>query len=686
VDSNQISKVYTSLFKDFPPLIRGWEWGHLVARVNQDRMTLISTLLPDQILHAEYSPDGSRILTGEMDGSIRLWDARTGRQLLERRPHTAGVWAARFSRDGSRILTSSFDHTGLVLDSVLLREIQTLPTHRDILRGGSISPDGKLALSVSRDTLARLVRISDGEVLWTHSNETTRLYDSDFHPSGELVVVAGNRSALILSVADGRIVKSLPTHPGNILGVRFSPDGRMLATACADRVLRVFDTETGALVFQSVNDGAYLHSVAWSPDGSMLATGDDEGRLSLWDATDGRNLGSAISRSSMYKVGFSPDGRQVVVATAVTCQVFDVDRVLGHQESRILTGPDVGATINLTGSTVGRLRVYSSPYERIGAWPGYDRLWRVPAGRREVRQHGYRIFVDSYYTALRPDSEESLEIDPVALTVTRRNLRDLQQPAQKVPVTDAYWAEYSPSGKQAVILSVTQGVVTFDTTDWNRQWNIPADTIGPPTTSTRFGGRAIYTPDGRTMAIGSHSGTVLVVDADTGELRHGLTSPSGSNFNIAISNDGTLLATGGLSDKVNIWDLESGDLLTTMSGLEKFVVALAFSPDDKRLLTGTNDDRIRLWDTQSGREIMQLDYLKGQEILVGLGFTPDGRAAIAADSYGKIHLYEAFPYLSGEYPGTEEDPPQMRLEWLKRSERIGTEITREDVAKFLKYK
>jgi WD40 repeat protein len=268
----------------------------------------------------------------------------------------------------------------------------------------------------------------------------------------------------------------------------------------------------------------------------------------------------------------------------------------------------------------------------------------------------------------------------VTLAVTRRDLSNLDKPAHVVPVKNGYWAAYSPMDDQAVVMSAEDGLVAFSVADWKKTWSLPPSMLGSATTATRHGGRAVYTPDGKSLAVVSHSGTLLVLDSQTGTVKHSLRSPLGSARYCTISHNGQWIAAGGSSDSANIWDLQTGDLLTTLTGLEKFVVAMAFSPDDRRLLIGTSDDRIRLWETETGREIMQVDYLDGQEMLVGLTFTPDGRAAVAADSFGRIHVYESYPTDLSRYPGTTADPLGTRVEWLKRLERTGQEITREDVA------
>jgi WD40 repeat protein len=75
---------------------------------------------------ASFSPDGSRVVTGSWDRTAKVWDAKTGAELLTLKGHASHVRSASFSRDGSRIVTASSDNTAKVWDATpISREFLT---------------------------------------------------------------------------------------------------------------------------------------------------------------------------------------------------------------------------------------------------------------------------------------------------------------------------------------------------------------------------------------------------------------------------------------------------------------------------------------------------------------------------------------------------------------------------------
>ena len=65
---------------------------------------------------AQFSPDGTRVVTASEDKTARLWDAKTGKPLGETMMHQGIVWSAQFSPDGTRVVTASHDKTARLWD------------------------------------------------------------------------------------------------------------------------------------------------------------------------------------------------------------------------------------------------------------------------------------------------------------------------------------------------------------------------------------------------------------------------------------------------------------------------------------------------------------------------------------------------------------------------------------------
>ena len=107
----------------------------------------------DTVTSVAYSPDGSRLLTASFDKSARIWDARTGAQLVTFSGHDGRIYSARYSPDGSRVVTASGDGTARLWDSRTGVQIAHLQ-HAAAVRRAVFSPDGMLIATASYDKTA----------------------------------------------------------------------------------------------------------------------------------------------------------------------------------------------------------------------------------------------------------------------------------------------------------------------------------------------------------------------------------------------------------------------------------------------------------------------------------------------------------------------------------------------------
>ncbi len=113
-----------------------------------------------------FSPDGSRIVTGSVDGTAKVWDARTGSALLDLKGHTGAVTSASFSPDGTRIVTGSDGRDGEGLGRADRHSsARTKRAHETVCLSVAFSPDGTRIVTGGGDSTAKVWDARTGTAL-----------------------------------------------------------------------------------------------------------------------------------------------------------------------------------------------------------------------------------------------------------------------------------------------------------------------------------------------------------------------------------------------------------------------------------------------------------------------------------------------------------------------------------------
>jgi WD40 repeat protein len=140
------------------------------------------------------------------------------------------------------------------------------------------------------------------------------------------------------------------------------------------------------------------------------------------------------------------------------------------------------------------------------------------------------------------------------------------------------------------------------------------------------------TPDGKTLASGSHDNTIKIWDLGTGKLKDTLEGHNGEVRSVTISPDGKTLASGSDDKTIKIWDLGTRELKHTLQGHNDAVRSVTISPDGKTLASGSYDKTIKIWDLGTGK---LKDTLQGHNGEVrSVTISPDGKT-LASGSYDK---------------------------------------------------
>jgi WD40 repeat protein/serine/threonine protein kinase len=144
-------------------------------------------------------------------------------------------------------------------------------------------------------------------------------------------------------------------------------------------------------------------------------------------------------------------------------------------------------------------------------------------------------------------------------------------------------------------------------------------------------GRAVFSPDGKTVASASEDGTVRMWDVSTGDVRYTLRGHTDKVLDTAFSPDGKTLASVGYDRTIWLWDSVTGQARSTLQGHGHWVTSVAFSPDGKTLASGSGDQTVKLWDVATSQERLTL---RGHTAMVqSLAFSLDGKVLASGSGF-----------------------------------------------------
>jgi WD40 repeat protein len=148
-----------------------------------------------------------------------------------------------------------------------------------------------------------------GEPVMTLDENTYNEY-LVFSPDSTILAVGTHDSRVSLwNLEDGTHIRNLVGHPGEVMGLDFSPDGtRVVNSGDHEIAFRVWDIVTGEIVLELPGEG-HLYGVVYSDDGQWIATATSDGIVGLWDAESGEQIAALEGHESgVRSVAFSPDG------------------------------------------------------------------------------------------------------------------------------------------------------------------------------------------------------------------------------------------------------------------------------------------------------------------------------------------------------------------------------------------
>ncbi len=531
----------------------------------------------NRVVSVDISPDGEKLLSASLDGTLRLWEIATGRCLYTIRSFEEGFYflSVSFSCDGKKFVYAAanldaWQSTISIWDVKTCQKITTLFLDDNYYKA-VFKPDGKkvLALSVSNSLLQ--IDASTGTRLGAKKIKMPTSYDIGIgscalsNDGRKFVCISLDNTIDVWDLSSGECLNVIRQYD-SITYISFSLDQKSIVSASAEGMLRIWDATTG-LCLDSIKtpikglcntDRRFGLIVSETNDHSIQIHNMAE-KQQPW------NLHKKINIHSQ-NVCFSPDGKKCIVMSKNNeLQIWDIEKfkcihTIKHSDSITYSSFSSDGKMVISASVNNNLRIWdASSGKKIKTIPYIDRIKSVGIG-----SDGFVIVLQSF------------------------------------------------------------GLMKI--------WN---ETEGQWKTLDEWGQSVEFSPDGKKFVlVGSYNRLKLI---DPFKLFQTLEGHSGKINFVSYSLDGEKIVSASDDKTLRIWDAETGYCLNVLRGHSGGVKTASFSPDGMRIVSTSDDKTIRIWDVSTGQcfFIFNEDGLSFRSAV----FSPKGNI-ITSLSDGTIRVYE----------------------------------------------
>jgi sterol desaturase/sphingolipid hydroxylase (fatty acid hydroxylase superfamily) len=265
------------------------------------------------VLSVVVTGDGNWAVSGNEDGTVKVWDAGTGKEVRTLKGHARAVRGVAISADGRSLVSGSYDKTVKVWDALSGGTKFTLTGHTSFVLSVAVSADGQRIVSGSADGTVRVWDGRTGQEQRVLPRDMSAVPSVAISADGRRIVSASWGTVKVWDGETGREEHVLKGHSNLVYSVAISPDGERIISGSFDETVKVWDAGTGKEALTLKGHTGPVYSVAISPNGQTIVSGSKDQTVKVWDARTGQEkLSLTGHKAPVTCVAMSADGKRIV--------------------------------------------------------------------------------------------------------------------------------------------------------------------------------------------------------------------------------------------------------------------------------------------------------------------------------------------------------------------------------------